>query len=84
MSPINPFLGGGMQKKLATFIMLICISCLIKPHFWAEIILSSLLKPNMNQGTKDVADTPIVSKWLIETDYSIFCSEESAADIVPN
>ena len=38
----------------------------------------------MNQGTKDVAETPIVSKGLMETDYSIFCSEESAADIVSN
>ena len=68
-TPINPYLGGMREKNEPLF------TCLFIYAHFGNLILELnmvpgvLLEPYMSQGDQGVAETPIVSKGLIELDF---------------
>ena len=65
VTPSNPYVGGGCEKKWATFIILSHFSIFLKPHFWAQNDSSGFPEPKYEPGGEAVTETPIVSKGLI-------------------
>ena len=63
-TPINPLLGGNVQKNGALFNCQSIYACFGITSLELNMTPGVLLEPYMNQGNQGVAETPIVSKGL--------------------
>ena len=64
MTPVNPYLGGNVRKKWATFYCLFIYAHFGNLILELNMVPGVLLEPYMSQGDQGVAETPIVSKGL--------------------
>ena len=64
MTPINPYLGGNVRKKWATFYLSVHLCTLWKAHFGAKYGPRGPPRAIYEPGDQGVTETPIVSKGL--------------------